>query len=357
MEMFTFNPLRDKRWQEFVDRHPKASAFHDTGWLQALSQTYGYKPIVLTTATSGQPLTNGIVLCQVSSWITGTRLVSLPFADHCEPLVSTPAEAQVFADWLRSECGRRKWKYVELRPRNAKIGSLQAGCAYCFHSLDLTPRLDEIFHRLHASSIQRKIKRGRKEKLSVEIGRSPELLNQFYDLLLRTRRRHQLLPQPRAWFENLIQCLGDKLQIRVASKDGIPIAAILTLWNGKSVMYKYGCSDERFHNMGGMPFLFWRLIEDAKAAGAEEIDFGRSDLHHKGLITFKDRFGATRKSLTYHRHTNASRMGVTRSLGLHLAQRVLSILPNVLFITGGRLFYRHMGSVLLGSLAATLCNQ
>jgi lipid II:glycine glycyltransferase (peptidoglycan interpeptide bridge formation enzyme) len=41
-----------------------------------------------------------------------------------------------------------------------------------------------------------------------------------------------------------------------------------------------------------MPFLFWKLIEDSKASGAWKINFGRSDLNHEGLFSFKDKFGS-----------------------------------------------------------------
>src|SRR5712692_6936466 len=97
----------------------------------------------------------------------------------------------------------------------------------------------------------------------------------FYMLLLLTTKRNQLPPQPRAWFRNLVECMSDKVQIRVARKNGAPIAAMLTLRHRSSVVYKYGCSDETFHSLGGMPFLFWRLIEESKASGAQQIDFGR----------------------------------------------------------------------------------
>src|SRR5713101_9298121 len=62
-------------------------------------------------------------------------------------------------------------------------------------------------------------------------------------------------------FRNLVECMGDKIPIRLARKNGAPIAAMLTLRHRSSVVYKYGCSDERSHNLAGMPFLFWRLIE------------------------------------------------------------------------------------------------
>jgi len=39
------------------------------------------------------------------------------------------------------------------------------------------------------------------------------------------------------------------MKIRVASKDGRPIASILTLSWKDIMVYEYGCSDERFHNL------------------------------------------------------------------------------------------------------------
>ena len=61
------DPLSDSRWDEFLERHPRASVFHSRGWLEALKRTYGYEPIVLTTTAQG-PLENGLALCRVSTW-------------------------------------------------------------------------------------------------------------------------------------------------------------------------------------------------------------------------------------------------------------------------------------------------
>jgi CelD/BcsL family acetyltransferase involved in cellulose biosynthesis len=341
---FILNPLVDPRWDGLVARHPRASVFHSRGWLEALARTYGYEPLALTTASAGGSLNNGVVLCRVSSWITGTRLVSLPFADHCEPLLNDLSEYKELLTWLRAECDRQRWKYVELRPRAQSLGNiLQPGRSYCFHELDLRPSLDQIFQALHKDSIQRRIRRAERAKLSYEIGRSEWLLGDFYRLLLITRRRHQLLPQPRAWFKNLVACMGDKIQIRVARANGTPVAGMITLRHGSSVVYKYGCSDEKFHNLGGMPFLFWRLIEESKVSGAKEIDFGRSDLDKPGLIKFKDRFGTRKSSLTYYRYPGEERPATKAYRDSLAIRRFFASLPDAVCCTAGRLLYRHMG--------------
>jgi CelD/BcsL family acetyltransferase involved in cellulose biosynthesis len=340
------NPLTDDRWDDLVAHHPCASAFHQRGWLEALNRTYGYEPFVITTTPHGEPLRNGVVLCRVSSWLTGARLVSLPFSDHCELLLNEPTEYIEFIDWLKTEHERRGYKYVELRPlldlQDLSSG-LRSDRAYCFHELDLTPSVEQLFRNLHKDSIQRKIRRAERERLSCEEGCSEQLVHEFYRLVLMTRKRHQLPPQPRAWFNNLVRCMGHNVQIRLARKHTTPVAAMLTLRHRSSIIYKYGCSDETFHNYGGMPFLFWHLIEESKASGMEKIDFGRSDLDNSGLITFKDRFGSTRRSLTYYQYPRGAGRKAGTKWGAQAIKWVLSILPDGIVSCAGRVLYRHMG--------------
>lgn len=288
---------------------------------------------------------DGIVLCRVSSWITGTRAVSLPFADHCELLLGDSQSLPEFLEWLRSERDCQRWKYVELRPRSG-ISNVCAedppSRSYCLHELDLTPSLEQIFCNFHKDSIQRRIRHAEREGLSYAIGRSLDLVGEFYRLLLMTRRRHGLLPQPYAWFKNLTECLGDNLQIRLAKKDGAAFAAVLTLRHRNSLIYKYGCSDENRHRLAGMPFLFWKLIQESKESGIDRIDFGRSDLNQESLVRFKDRFGTNKSLLNYYRYPTTTR-GPARDWGVRRIRRFFSILPDSVSSTAGRLVYRHIG--------------
>jgi hypothetical protein len=346
VNIHTINPLSDPRWDDLVGRHPRASVFHHRGWLEALARTYGYEPRVLTSTPANRPLNDGIVLCRVSSWITGTRLVSLPFADHCEPLLNDSSETPEIMNFLRAECGRQRLQYIEFRPRFGMPVTgdiLQPTRSYWLHEVDTTPSLEQIFRGLHKNSFQRKIRRAEREHLSYEVGRSSQLVDEFYHLLLITRRRQQLLPQPRRWFENLVECMGDKIQIRLARKNGVPIAAILTLRHRSCTVYKYGCSEAKFHNLGGMPFLFWRLVEESKALGEERIDLGRSDLTNLGLITFKDRLGAVRKLLTYYRYTNTEKGKASTRWEEQGLGGLFSMLPNAVLSTVGGVLYRHIG--------------
>jgi CelD/BcsL family acetyltransferase involved in cellulose biosynthesis len=343
------DPLADTRWDDLVERHPRASVFHSRGWLEALRRTYGYEPIVLTTTGEG-PLDNGLALCRISTWMS-RRLVSLPFSDHCDPLVDAPDDLSAMLEFLRGEVEKGHCRSFELRPRRvslaeaprAKAGSLGEGGRYCLHTLDLSRPAERIFAGFHHSSTQRAIRRAEREGLGYEAGRSEPLLASFYRLLRLTRRRHGLPPQPIAWFRNLVACLGDGVTIHVASKDGRPIASILTLSFKKTIVYKYGGSDAGEHRLGAMPFLFWRAIEQAKSQGIEELDLGRSDLDQPGLVAFKDHLGAARTTLTYYRYPAKKRASARTGLMSRAVRRVISNLPDAALDLTGRLLYKHLG--------------
>jgi len=346
MNIHVVNPLADDRWVHFAERHPAASPFHQRGWLEALRRTYGYEPLALTTAPPGDGLQDGLVLCRVSSWLTGERLVSLPFADHCSPLLNGRNEWPAYLEWIREECERSRCRYYEARPLaglEPARGLMQASGSFCVHILDVRPSEDEIFRGLHKDSVQRKIRRAEREGLAYASGRSEELQSEFYHLLVRTRRRHRLPPQPRSWFRNLMECMGDRALIRVARKNKAAIAALLTLRHGSSVVYKYGCSDERFHNLGGVALLFWRLIQESKASGASSIDFGRSDLDQEGLIKFKSHWGASQAPLTYYRHPAGSVKKASTGRESQAVRRIVALLPDAALAAAGRILYRHMG--------------
>jgi CelD/BcsL family acetyltransferase involved in cellulose biosynthesis len=347
LSVYTLNPLNDSRWTDFVEGHPRASIFHTPGWLEALHRTYGYEPVVYTTSAPAVPITNGIVFCRVNSWLTGDRMVSLPFADHCEPLVESPGEYKEILSSLQCTLKREKFKYVELRPLSGNAleeAGLQKDKSFCFHTLALSPTLEELFRRFQKDSIQRKIRRAEREALAYQEGRSELVLKKFYHLFVLTRRRHRAPPQPIDWFRKLVTCLGDRLKIRVASKADRPIASIMTLRHGDAMVYKYGGSDASAHNLGAMPFLFWNAIQDAKDDGVQKFDFGRTDCDNKGLITFKDRLGSERAELTYWR---LPRWG-TPSRGqwerkLKFAGPIFACMPDRLLTASGRMLYRHIG--------------
>jgi Acetyltransferase (GNAT) domain len=345
MNVCEIDPLSDSRWEVLVSSHPQASVFHSTRWLRALQTAYGYEPVVITTCSRGTALTNGLVFCRIKSWLTGRRLVSLPFSDHCEPLAGNPEEVDNLLFDMRQHVDAGKWKYVEIRPTCYEPGvrtGLHKSLTYRIHRLDLGRSKQELFEQFHKSCVQRNIRRAEREKLHYEEGRSENLLRKFHDLVATTRRRQCLPPQPQSWFRALIDAFRDDLKIRVASKDGLPIASILTLSHKKSMVYKYGASDVRFHRFGGMALLFWNTIQEAKDKGLEELELGRSDSDNLGLISFKEHWGAVGKPLNYWAYPHSPPV-TPGSWEKALLRQIVPMSSDPVLKTVGKLLYRHIG--------------
>lgn len=344
IDVYEMDPIRDPRWAALVDNHPRSSVFHSPNWLRALRTVYGYEPVAISTSAPGSDLTNGLVFCGVNSWLTGRRLISLPFSDHCEPLINRSDELDDMLLHLERRVDQERWKHIEIRPVSLEPSShtkLGRSVIYCFHRLDLRLSTEKLLQNCDKNSVQRKIRRAEREKLKYEEGTSADLLQKFYRLLVMTRRRHYLPPQPVDWFRGLMVAFGNDLKIRVASKDDVAVASVLTLSHKKSIVYKYGCSNAAFNNLGGMPFLFWKTIQEAKEAGFEDLDMGRSDTNNPGLIAFKEHWGAVGTPLSYwsypHR-TGGSPTGGKKGL----ARRLVSVMPNVALEAVGKLLYKHL---------------
>jgi len=344
--VYAIDPLRDPRWPAFVERHPNASVFHARGWLQALRDTYGYDPVAFTTSAPLDDLKNALVFCIVRSWLTGKRIVSLPFSDHCEPLVEHPEQFRILCGFVARIRNERKWKYVEMRYGDPSLncdGNFGKSMTYCLHQLDLRPSLDVLYSGFHKDCIQRKIIRADREALTYEEGRSELLLQQLYGLLKLTRSRHHLPPQPIEWFRNVVSCMGKDACIRIVSKAGQPVAGILTLNHANKMVYKYGGSDSRFNSLGGTAKLFWQAIKDAKQAGVEVLDFGRSDLDNPGLITFKRRWSAECSLLNTWREPMGVSSPYRERLKVRCTQEIFARLPDSVLTLAGRFLYRHIG--------------
>jgi hypothetical protein len=111
-------------------------------------------------------LENAWVFCDVRSWLTGRRLVSLPFSDHCDPLGQSPSDFHDIACYLNRKRQESEWDYVEFRPSQTPpcaFPGFNLGRSFHIYTLDLRYSLEWIFTGFANDSIQRKIRRAEGE--------------------------------------------------------------------------------------------------------------------------------------------------------------------------------------------------
>ena len=116
----------DTRWLRFVAGASEASAFHEPGWLAALTAGYGYQSLVLALMAPGGEVIAGLPLSRIRRRLSGVAYVSLPFTDHCPPLARNEDALLLLAQGLERWRRRVRISTIEIRGPLPGTGSLAA---------------------------------------------------------------------------------------------------------------------------------------------------------------------------------------------------------------------------------------
>lgn len=320
MSELAFLEPEDSRWAALAAAHPDALPFHLPAWSRLLADAYGFRPFV-AALLDGDAVEAGLPLLEVRG-----RWVALPFTDVCPPLGPAPALVSAL-DAARGETP------VEVRAALPRAAGVAVAWRHVL-ALDADP-----YARFHPSQVQRNIRRAERERVVVRPAATEEdVTERYYALHVRTRRRLGAPTQRRRFFALLWRRLlapGHGFAL-LAERDGVPAAGAIFLAAGRTVVYKYGASDERLWSARPNHALFWEAIRRSCTAGATRFDFGRTDFADAGLREFKRAWGAAEEELVY------SALGaMPRAGGLNpLARRVLRTAPPWVCRAAGLLYGR-----------------
>jgi CelD/BcsL family acetyltransferase involved in cellulose biosynthesis len=286
--------LDDPHWGAFVSSCPAAGPFHHPAWAQLLADCYGLRPFALVTSDPGGTIEAGVPVLEAPRRGGRSRLLSLPFTDACPPLVrSEPARRRLAAELAL--VGR-----LELRGPLEGAG-LVPRIRGVTHVLDLEHDPESVRRRFRPQ-MRRNVTRAEREGILVRHGEArADLVDTFYALHLRTRRRQGVPVQPRRFFgllwDGLIERgLGTLL---LAYSGTTPVAgAVFLTWN-RAVTYKFGASEPAYWGLRPNNLLFWEAIREACDRGDRTLDFGRTELDNRGLREFKSGWGAREEPLVY----------------------------------------------------------
>lgn len=342
--MEQLNPLQLADWDQRMAAHPQAAFFHGAAWARVLTDTYGYAPVYLATS---QPdgLSGVLPLMEVDSWLTGRRGVSLPFTDECEPLCGDRDTFQKLFQHALKLGRERGWKYVECRGGEAFFRGDPASLEHYTHCIKIKLPADEnlLFAGLDGP-VRRAIRKAEKAGVKVEVSRELTAMKVFYSLLVKTRKRHGLPPQPFSLFQNIFRhvLLPNMGVVIVARKEHTPVGAAVYFQWGNRAIYKYGASDERYQHLRGNNLVMWEAVKWCRRQGLDGLHLGRTSLANAGLRKFKLGWGAEEGKIAYYKFDLRRQQFVVEqdeTEGWH--NRVFRSAPVLASRLAGRLLYRH----------------
>jgi CelD/BcsL family acetyltransferase involved in cellulose biosynthesis len=336
------DPIRDPRWTRLLARARDACAFHHPAWLQLLEDVYRYPILACCVLSPEGELVAGLPLALVGGRFTRRRLVGLPFSDICRPLSAdgTPSQLNLLGIGL-DELRRRMGLDLEVHAELPDAPSGHPAESFYTHVLDLEDGFDPVIGRMKPQ-VRRGARRAEREGLTVELRRDRAALADFYGLHLQTRRRQGVLTQPRRFILGLDRMFERDLGFVLLVRDGpAPAAAAVFLRHGDGLIYKYGASSADSLPKRPNNLLFTEAIRWACENGVTTLDFGRTDIGHDNLRSFKRSFGAEEQVVSYTRLSDTPTPG--KRPGMAAAARVIRHSPPVVGRVAGELLYRDFG--------------
>jgi hypothetical protein len=291
----------------------------------------------------------------VSSWLLGSRLVSIPFATVCDPLVTTLAQWEALAPELEKERIRTKSKKLEIRAV-LSAGELPASFTrkslFRHHTLLLDKDFDTLYQHFDKRSVRQKSKKARKAGVIIEERSDKAGMLVSHSLLAMTRRRLSLPPMPRRYFEAMQSKLSvGNLKIFLAYQNGMPLGCHVVLIFRDQWISEYSANADGAVS-GLNQLLYLETLRQACMEGATKFSFGRTSNKSDGLLSYKRRWGTTEEELTDYTlrldHGNEIQPGDDEtqfedSWLYSLCKRIVAKAPLPLCKMIGDFCYRHLG--------------
>ena len=325
--------------------------YYTPAWLDLITKLYGYSPIALSSTNASGQVAGFLPLCLIQSRVTGRRLVSLPFSDHCPLLAADEASANDLVDQAVHLAQEKRVKYLELRTGVngflAKRTDLVAGDLYVLWLKPLVADIEAVWLSIH-KSVREGVKKAQSRRVQVHLAERRESMEHYYRLHLLTRsKKHGMPAQSRRYFFGLWDAFAPSgaLRLWLAEHQGIVVAAAISLASGTTVRWAYISSDERYLSLAPNHLLIWSTISWACANGYSTLDMGRTARDNNGLMDFKRSWGAIMEPLAYYYYPRMAGLVATseKSWKYRLLTGCWRRLPLQVAAPLGDYLYKHLG--------------
>jgi peptidoglycan pentaglycine glycine transferase (the first glycine) len=173
--------------------------------------------------------------------------------------------------------------------------------------------VDDLLKELHATT-RYNVRYAKKRGVLIVDGN----VDDFYNLLLKTKKRQRFSSYQKEYFENLLKIKGSKIISAVYDKK--VIAATILFYFNKTVTFLHSASDYEMRHLKATALLRFDSVEHAKEDGCVYYDFwGIDEKRFPGVTQYKKGFGGEEllypdgkdfpiKKLRYFLYKNASRL-------------------------------------------------
>ena len=343
--------LTDSFSSKLLKQYLSETTYYNHSWLNLITKVYGYSLIPLTVTNRTGRITGFLPLCYLRSFLTGPRLVALPFSDHCPLLAEDDDSANELIDQAVRLAQQYRVRYLELRTGVNTVLKKRTDFVennlYACWTTPLVADPDTLWSRL-PKSVRSKVRKSHRLGVQIRFAQCREDMLEYYRLHLRTRtKKHGMPAQPQRFFLELWDTFAatGELQVLLADHEGITIAGSILITSGSTARFLYGASDERYLHLAPNNLLTWEAITWCCRKGFHSLAHGRTARANKGLMQFDSNWAAIERPLPYYYYPSMTGLASTSedSLKYHLLTSSWKRLPLQVAEPLGGYLYKHLG--------------
>lgn len=343
LSLQVIDPVADPAWQALLGTCPTAGLFHSQPWIRTVSEGYGFRiQAYLATTSTGAPA-GAVAFCEIQDFF-GRRIVSLPFSDTCDPLITSVDAWRGLLATLQSHEIPVHLRCLE-EHRVSTTGQVKIVKTARWHRLHLEDSIENLWRRISPEA-RRAIRRSERAAVNIRPLKGEPDLAAFHQMHVALRKsKYRLLAQPRHFFEVLekrFQEIGSWHSLAAYLGPRMIAGVIYLRWDD-TLYFKFNASAEDALNVRPNNLLVWEGVRLAKLLGCRYLDLGPSDIDQPGLIRFKRGFGAEESELRFlrwvpeHWEYCPERREVLTNITHHMTDPAIS---NELAAAAGSAFYR-----------------
>jgi CelD/BcsL family acetyltransferase involved in cellulose biosynthesis len=273
----------------FLATQADARCYHAPAWLNALTEGFGYRDSTRYAVSDGDLV--GLLPMVRRRGLRGqNECVALPFS-HQVPLLA--CDASVIARLTEAALDLAPRLVVRDAVDSATSGQrIDSGSVTAW--VDLRGGYKEVSQRF-SSMARRGVRKAVQERIEVALATDADAVDQFYELLIETRRRQGVPIYPRGFLHAVRRHFGpDASRLWLARDQGCVVAGLWLLLFQGHVLYAFGASRSASDGLRKRPnnLLFDRVIASLCDEGYPTFDLGSAHRDNAGLIAFKQGWGA-----------------------------------------------------------------
>lgn len=258
-------------WDAYVEASAGGLPLHLTGWRDVLAKTNGYKTYYLLVRNEAR-LVGVLPLFLVRSFLLGHTLTTPP-GSLCADSVAAAAALIDHGRGLARRVGAKR--LVLQDSRQMWPGDVQTSSHHVHWLVDLRGGEESLWTGFDGN-IRRQVRKARRNELTVDIDRTGQALEPFYDVFSRFTRQAGTPVFGRNFLQAIIDTFPARFNIAVVYRAGQPLAAYFQLELGQVMYGMWGAALPEFLSLRPVYLAFWEIMSHAATRGFHCLDMGRS---------------------------------------------------------------------------------